>query len=307
MNSKIVNFVCSKGLKFEKNNYFGMLDGVQINGYAPAVESATVTFTAYVPVESANTLVYWLESNKRRYGIINYSVHMSGVSAVFSPYVMVAKYLQYFDDFFPVFRQNCIIGRCPLCGEDMMASAYVEINGLRLHVHESCFESQINRAGAAGTNSDKRAAGIVRGVLGATVGSLAGCIVWAILYLFGFVAGIASILTVICAAVLWDKFGGRGYRAKIISVWTITFALLFITMFFTYLISIRIGLDQNNLAGSSLEWLVELIKRDEEFRWEMIYDIVISSVFTIFGNILVTLRTLRAGRAARNVFKRLDA
>ena len=306
MLKKIANFMVEKGLACEKDNFYGIIDGIEISGIAPTLSSATLSFAAHVPYEAAGNINSWIEGNKRLYGIVNYTLDKMGLYLIFSPNITVKKYLACFDVMFNVMRQNSVGNSCPFCGERLESFVYVDINGRRMHAHESCFNDYMQYV--AQTEAAKAAIPVkpVRGVIGALIGSILGCILWAILYFVGYVAIIAAILTALGAAFMWDKFGGKNCKAKVVTIWIVTLVMLSATMFVCYLILVEAALIEYNQAGTSIEWFIKLMNENAELRTAIIFDTAISYILIIVGNIFTTVRILRSQRLESTGIRRLQ-
>lgn len=289
MQKKIANYVQQKGLVCDKNSFSGKIDGIEIYGFAPRLSPPTLSFAAYIPDESLFRLRNWIEGNKRKYAIINYKLDRRGVGIYFNQ-VTVKKYLQFFDLILPVIKENCMVGVCPFCGEAMENPVYVEMDCRRFHSHEKCFDEYVQSVQTAENIEAAKPVKLVRGIIGAIIGSLLGCVVWAILYYIGFIAVIAALLTSYGAAFMWDKFGGKNCNAKIVTVWIVTFVMLSVTMFALYIVAVELALYQNGLSGSSLEWFKYLLEEDEELRISIITNTIISYIFILAGNFMITVR-----------------
>lgn len=308
MIKKIAYFLQEKGLTCEKSTFYGSVDGIEVSGSAlSAFSQGTVSFAAYVPAESVNTLRLWVEGNKRTYGIINYTVDNSGVYLVFNQYISIKKYLAGVEDTLNIFKENCITGRCPLCGEPMETSIYVAMKGRRLYTHEKCFDDYVERVQEEEAENAAAPVKPFRGIIGAIVGSLLGCVVWGLLYYVGVIAWLAAVLTAFGAAFLWDKFGGKNGKAKIVTVWVVTLVMIAVTMFVVYLIDVQIALNNLGLEGeNSFEWLRLLFETDEELRSAILYDTILSFVFIVLGNIFTTIRILKTQKLESKELKKLQ-
>lgn len=307
MIKKIAYFLQEKGLTCDKGTFYGDIDGIEVSGTAlSAFAQGTVSFAAYVPADSVNTLRLWIESNKRAYGIMKYSVDNSGVYLVFSQYISVKKYLACVEDTLNVFKENCITGKCPLCGEPMEKSIYVAMKGRRLHTHEKCFDDYVEKVQEEEAVKAATPIRLLRGIVGAIVGSLLGCVVWGLLYYIGIIAWIAAVLTAFGASFLWDKFGGKNGKAKIVTVWIVTVAMIAVTMFVGYLIDVKVALSELGWEGlNSFEVLSLAFETSEELRRIILVDTILSLIFIVLGNIFTTIQILKTQKLQSKELRKL--
>ncbi len=287
MIKKISEYFQSKGLTVEKNNVYGIYDGMEINGSVTAF-AKFISVTAYLPENSVARVQEWLNGNKPIYRISEFSVETSGVGVTFCGNSYVKQIMDFCDVFLPFFKEQVITQCCPFCGEQLENPIKVGVGQREFHAHEKCFDEY--KVASEEKKAQEKAVplNLGKGTLGAIVGSLAGCAVWVALYFIGFLAVVSSLVASFCAALLWDKFGGKNCKTKIVVIWVVTVVMLSLTIFGTYLIDVNLALAQEGLTGDVLDWFIALIREDNEFRNLVIEDTVFSVVFIIAGNVSVT-------------------
>ena len=168
--------------------------------------------------------------------------------------------------------------------------------------HEKCFDEYVEKvkndeaaAKAAPSNLPKALGGMVLGVL-------AGCVLWVIFFALGFISWWAPVVSGFLGAFLWDKFGGKNDKVKIICMWAISLVLLTLTLFLSYYVDI---LNAANEVGVTMREALEILFADPEFKSALLQDVIISYVFITVANAVVTVQIVQTQKLLSKTFRKL--
>lgn len=108
--------------------------------------------------------------------------------------------------------------RCAYCGEALNGeSDFVQLDGNILPLHSGC----VQQLGSLVDNVDaqsRKGGSVFKGAIGALLGALVGAAGYAALFARGYIAGLMGLLAAMLSSRLYDKFGGRHSRTKIVIV-----------------------------------------------------------------------------------------
>ena len=161
--------------------------------------------------------------------------------------------------------------------------------GRMFHAHEHCFDEYTEQVKSGEIKEAQAPNNTLRGLLGAILGSLAGCIIWALMFLFtDYFVVIVAFLISMGAAFMWGKFGGKNNKTKIAVVWAVSIIMMLLTMLASYLIFVAVSVD-----GNVFENFIYNLQVTPSFRSLVIVDTLISFVFIIVANVYMTINVLK--------------
>lgn len=293
-------FLLANNITSERSGFSGLYRGLYISGNISVFSSSRyVTGAVHLAQEAIVSLQTWLQNNARTYGFQGIEVTSYGFYCSLSAMATDQKIVAFLGAVVD-FLNNCqgaTLNACPFCGESLegeMNVRLVGVNGCKFRAHEQCFDSY-----AAAVQKDEAAfrqepTNAARGALGAVIGALVGCVLWWLLYQIGFIAVIAAIATAFAAAFLWDKFGGKNCKLKIVIIWLVTTLLLAGTMLLCYLLDVSSAMAEVGVTGSAFDMLIQLMRDDAELRAAVLSDTVVSLIFIVAGNVWMTVNVLRS-------------
>jgi len=299
MNKVLNEFLTSHSFTNDaKTGFYGKLNGFQISGKVDAMTGSNVTVNVHLSEEAAEKVAQWVETNKKKYGIMNPSYSTNSVFCVINPIVgLIKKYIAFMEDITAFLVDVATPDCCPFCGEPLEGSEDIRLVGTygrMFRAHEHCFDEYAEQVSASESAAAKAPNNTLRGLLGAIIGSLAGCIIWALLYLFvDYIVAVVAFLISMGAAFMWGKFGGKNNKIKIVVVWAVSIIMTLITMLIVYCITVRLALNELGYEGTAIEWLVALLKEDAELRNAILIDTIVSLIFIVIGNVLTTISVLK--------------
>ncbi len=107
---------------------------------------------------------------------------------------------------------ECGIRNCCSQCRNVLPLRAAALDGTPVLLCENCFTQEIN--GTSGQNGQKE--NIFLGLLGAVLGTLLGAVLWVVIGMFGFIAGIAGFAMVFCGIKGYDMLGRRLSRKGIV-------------------------------------------------------------------------------------------
>jgi hypothetical protein len=142
---------------------------------------------------------------------------------------------------------------------------------------------EIGRENAAPKKAEEN---FIAGIVGAFLFSLAGVVVWFAVYQLGFIAGIAGIVTVVCAIQGYGVFGKVASPKGLIASLLISVAMIFIAEYICIGYEIYVAYKpQYDITIFDALRAVDDFLQEEEIRNSFIYDLALGYGFTLLGSI----------------------
>ncbi len=276
-----------------KTGFYGKLNGFQISGSVNQMTGSTCTVNVHLNEDAAEKVAAWVEENKKKYGILNPVYTTNSVSCMINPpFGPVKKYIAFMEDITAFLKDVTATDCCPFCGETLEGSEDIRLVGTygrMFHAHEHCFDEYTEQVKSGEIKEAQAPNNTLRGLLGAILGSLAGCIIWALMFLFtDYFVVIVAFLISMGAAFMWGKFGGKNNKIKIAVVWAVSIIMMLLTMLASYLIFVAVSVD-----GNVFENFIYNLQVTPSFRSLVIVDTLISFVFIIVANVYMTINVLK--------------
>lgn len=276
-----------------KTGFYGKLNGFQISGSVNQMTGSTCTVNVHLNEDAAEKVAAWVEENKKKYGILNPAYSTNSVSCMINPpFGPVKKYIAFMEDITAFLKDVTATDCCPFCGETLEGSEDIRLVGTygrMFHAHEHCFDEYTEQVKSGEIKEAQAPNNTLRGLLGAILGSLAGCIIWALMFLFtDYFVVIVAFLISMGAAFMWGKFGGKNNKTKIAVVWAVSIIMMLLTMLASYLIFVAVSFD-----GNVFENFIYNLQVTPSFRSLVIVDTLISFVFIIVANVYMTINVLK--------------
>ncbi len=276
-----------------KTGFYGKLNDFQISGSVNQMTGSTCTVNVHLNEDAAEKVAAWVEENKKKYGILNPVYTTNSVSCMINPPLgLVKKYIAFMEDITAFLKDVTATDCCPFCGETLEGSEDIRLVGTygrMFHAHEHCFDEYTEQVKSGEIKEAQAPNNTLRGLLGAILGSLAGCIIWALMFLFtDYFVVIVAFLISMGAAFMWGKFGGKNNKTKIAVVWAVSIIMMLLTMLASYLIFVAVSVD-----GNVFENFIYNLQVTPSFRSLVIVDTLISFVFIIVANVYMTINVLK--------------
>ena len=276
-----------------KTGFYGKLNGFQISGSVNQMTGSTCTVNVHLNEDAAEKVAARVEDNKKKYGILNPVYTTNSVSCMINPpFGPVKKYIAFMEDITAFLKDVTATDCCPFCGETLEGSEDIRLVGTygrMFHAHEHCFDEYTEQVKSGEIKEAQAPNNTLRGLLGAILGSLAGCIIWALMFLFtDYFVVIVAFLISMGAAFMWGKFGGKNNKTKIAVVWAVSIIMMLLTMLASYLIFVAVSVD-----GNVFENFIYNLQVTPSFRSLVIVDTLISFVFIIVANVYMTINVLK--------------
>lgn len=294
MNKVLNDFLNSHSFTNDpKTGFYGKLNGFQISGNMSQMTGSTCTVNVHLNEDAAEKVAAWVEENKKKYGILNPVYTTNSVSCMINPpFGPVKKYIAFMEDITAFLKDVTATDCCPFCGETLEGSEDIRLVGTygrMFHAHEHCFDEYTEQVKSGEIKEAQAPNNTLRGLLGAILGSLAGCIIWALMFLFtDYFVVIVAFLISMGAAFMWGKFGGKNNKTKIAVVWAVSIIMMLLTMLASYLIFVAVSVD-----GNVFENFIYNLQVTPSFRSLVIVDTLISFVFIIVANVYMTINVLK--------------
>lgn len=293
MNKKLAEWIAGEGYTpYGENMFYGVKEGYQVFG--SAADSLLLSVSAPIGGKEgllSNALAELKASRK----IMNYSVTARGIRATIGTtfsfgIVFGAKKLAVIHEILQKFTE-CSIPKdcCPYCGNALKqeggeGGTVLSRPGKEIFLfHEHCLENEKAESERQRAEYANRPGNYARGFLGALIGTAAGCLVWGAVYMFGYYASIIAVAIAFLASFLWEKFGGKNDKVKIVAISVLTVAGIVVTQFALYLIMTFQEMEEAGISGSVAEMFFELMSTNAEFSRAVWIDTGMAVGFGLIG------------------------
>ncbi|HIZ45237.1 MAG TPA: hypothetical protein H9672_11075 [Firmicutes bacterium] len=130
---------------------------------------------------------------------------------------------------------NGYVTCCGCCGEEV-PTVLSSINGAMDFLCDSCYNRMCGELEANRLQIAEKKGNLITGLVGAVLGALLGGILWVIIYQLGYIAGIAGLVTAVCALKGYEKFGGKVNAAGVV----ITLVIVAVVLYFAQNVGLAI-------------------------------------------------------------------
>ncbi|MEG0296601.1 MAG: hypothetical protein RR620_07745 [Clostridium sp.] len=148
---------------------------------------------------------------------------------------------------------------------------------------------------------NKNAGSIVKGLIGAFLGSLIGVVLWVVIYQMGYISSIAGIVMVVCAIKGYSLFGGKSSVVGTVLVVLICVGMIYLAQ------SISFAIEIYNEFGSIYEMSyfdayksIPVFLEEPEISSAFFKDLVIGYVFMAIGSFSTVINVIKGISAEKN-------
>ncbi len=303
MNKIISAFLQEHSLTYDSKEkiFRGSIRGFQVSGTVQSLSTTNMlSFHVMIPEERKGEVNQFLAGIAKTYSVNQFRIDGDGIVCILvatpKKYVSCAAAIA---DFLAGIEAK---GGCPFCGEELGEGARLvgSANGVYL-AHETCFDAYVERVKNDEIAAKAAPANLPKALGGMALGVVAGCAVWVIFFALGFISWWAPVISGFLGAFLWDKFGGKNDKVKIICMWALSLVLLTLTLFLSYYVDI---LNAANEVGVSMGEAIEILFNDAEFKSGLLQDVIISYIFIIVANVVVTMQIVQTQKVMSKSFRK---
>lgn len=105
-------------------------------------------------------------------------------------------------------QQSHFFSCCEQCGQTYLTHT-VSVDGIPNILCDTCYNDMLLSIDQIRANNKAKKSNYFAGIVGALLGSLAGAVLWIIIYQLGYIAAIAGLVSLVCAVKLYEKFAGK--------------------------------------------------------------------------------------------------
>lgn len=237
---------------------------------------------------------------QKEYRVRELNVLEEGIIVVFNDTVGTLKKMnEFFDFFFPIL-DACGAAHadvCSCCGQSFDGSEqWVLVNGVPIKLHRACRErmfADAKREEAYAKENDTGTYGA--GFLGALLGSVAGAIVWALIFLLGRIAVVGGIVIAWLSAKGYDLMHGKQGKGKIAIVLILSLLGVLLGTFGGYFAELTKEVISGELTGYTVGQvpglIVTLFLLVPEFQAEFVKNLGIGFLMAALGIYIILKNT----------------
>ncbi len=270
MNKKIIEFANLRGFNYDKKCIYGNWNGYQVCVHFGGMTSTIGTVAVFVHFgEKLNEFVGFMETRKSALKILNMQVSANGFSCGFYLWT-VKSALATAENLLNVMTEKIKEmgleeNLCPYCNQPLDTPVLVTSGGLNFYAHEACFNQKLEEVKSIETTEAEKPNNYAKGFLGAFAGAFVGGIIFCILFWFGWVASISSLIGAICGAALYSKLGGKNNKWKIVIVSLTTLFFTVAPFFLCYIIDVARMMKDLGFTGNPATFLFDWLNLTKNF------------------------------------------
>lgn len=219
-----------------------------------------------------------------------------GIQIVFTDTVGTMKRIEAFLDWFlPLLSAAAATGVnvCAECGGQLTGGCWKLVDGVALHVHESC--GQKLQAAVAEEAQAPRPGSYLTGILGAFLGAAIGAVLWAVVLNFGYIASVVGLVIGWLAATGYNLLRGKQGKGKVvILIFAVIFGVLlgtFAADAYTLWGMIRDGTLYGYAVSDIPRLIVFLLGADHEYLTATLSNVGLGLLFAGLGVFALLRRT----------------
>lgn len=303
MNKILSAFIQEHNLTYDNKEkmFYGFISGYQMSGgFSMWTSQNVLSFHVHLPEERLGETNQFFVGISKTYGIQSFNLAGDGIVCVL--FTSVKKYVACAEAIANYLSGIGAKGGCPFCEEDLMEGARLVGSSSGIYrAHERCFDEYVEKVKGEEAAYKAAPAQMGKAVGGMVLGVLAGAVVWVLFYILGFISFWAPIVSGFLGAFLWDKFGGKNDKVKIIVLWVATIVILALTIFFTYYVTI---LNAATEAGFTFAEAWDILMADADFVSDFIQDTVVSAVFILLADVVITVQVAKTQKLLSKTFRK---
>ncbi len=309
MNKKIIEFANVHNLSYDKKSIYGRWNGYQVCVHFGGATSVVGTIAVFVNFgEKQGEFIDFMQAKKSSLKLLNLGVASSGFSCTYTLWTVKSALTiaeNVLDTMTKKIKELGIEENlCPYCNQPLDTPTLVTSGGLSFYAHEVCFDERVEKVKEAETEEKARPNNYGYALLGAILGSLIGGAIFVILYWFGYVASLSSMVGALFASLFYTKFGGKNDKWKIVTIAVTTLIFTVAPFFLFYIIDITVLLAQEGLIGDPLTILFEILKTDKELASAFWGDFAMVLLFYVVGILFVIISMVQQQKKLSNSMKK---
>lgn len=286
-----------------KNTLYGVVNGYEVTIVGSQTITMFLNFNAEIEIKNSAASEFkdfnggkFTQVVADQYGIsavVNGWTGKSAATSLIEKLKHVTKYL----------NENEALGisNCTACGKELdFEKQTIKINDRYVTLDKECSENVTEVIAQENIDFENAPNNYVKGIIGAFIGALIGCVAWVIIYNLGYLSAITAILGVFLSDLLYVKFGGKSNNMKLVIISVINLALMFIAPIVVYYIVVQGVMIEENLTGNPFYYIFN----DEEIFRLFIGDVLMNLLFTALGIGAKIFDIYRKNKANRNKVSR---
>ena len=118
MNKVLSEFLNSHAFTYDqKTGFYGKLKGFQVSGNMNSMTGSYCNINVHLSEEAAEKVAEWVETNKKKYGIMNPAYSTNSVYCMINPpFGLTKKYIAFMEDITAFLTDVAAPDCCPFCG-----------------------------------------------------------------------------------------------------------------------------------------------------------------------------------------------
>ncbi len=197
---------------------------------------------------------------------------------------------------------------CPMCGEPLSAdqSQKISVYDNTITLDKECAGKVEDYVAKEKANYEATPNNIKKGIWGALIGALVGLVITVILFFLNLISAWSPIVGILLGSFLYKKFGGKANGAMIGICFGFTLVFQILAIFLLHVsaangLAITNGLTERGLDAFNyyMKSSTTIGDGNQTFSGIFTYNMVLSTVFSVIGCVLVSIDIFRKAKAER--------
>lgn len=191
-------------------------------------------------------------------------------------------------------QNNYYVSGCESCGENQNPIECYEINDTHHYLCDNCAKEVDSALADNQKNLRSKKSNLVAGLVGAFLGSLIGGILWIAIYKLGYIAGIAGLVTGVCAFKGFELLGGHMNRKGVVGSVIIMLITIFLANKIAWSLEAYAALKEYDYTFSDCFRSLSYILESSELTGSYYSDLIIGYILTIISSFRNIINTYKA-------------
>ena len=292
MNKKFIKFFEERNLRIEGNNAYGELRGFDVSFDVKVMDPAfpvKLTLQFYADDETKQRIGQKIFDLKIKY--FTFGLGSNGIFLGFNDLTinkLFARFDLEMEKIILILKEEGVkgIGYCPICGKELVDEGVVlDDHGFKFRVDEECHKMIVASIQHEEQQKENSPTNYGKGFLGACGGALLGCIIFTIVFFFGFISAIVAVLTVYLAQKFYVKMQGKEDKIMLLICSVVSLLFTVINYFALYLFAATALVSEYGFNSTGIEAFSDMMTIDE-FSTEFVTNLSMTIGFTVLGILL---------------------
>ena len=297
MNKQLNDFFQQLGFKIDGNQAYGEFKGYEVSANVVMLDTVSpvkLHVNMYASNIAKEQMIAEIKELKYKFFVVDADIY--GVFLGFNDPLTVGRLLKRLPDMleqiFKVFDRYGAkgIGYCPVCGGSLQEDCQkYKLEWVSITMDKDCVGNINGVIEQSNKDFDELPNNYLKGTLGALLGAAIGIVAYFILFSFGFISALTSIVALLLGSYFYKKFGGKPNKVMVVIVSIISVAAMLLAAWLIYIAVAQTIAIEYGFLSTGIQAFKDMMSVSE-FANEFTTNILMTLVYTVFGAVYEIVR-----------------